>query len=60
MEGSYSLSRAGREIMIKYVLQSILTYVMRCFELSTNMCDKIESLLCDFYYDRVDGRGKIH
>lgn len=39
------LSYAGREIMIKVVLQSLPTYTMSCFLPLKNLCDEIVSLI---------------
>ncbi|XP_024630838.1 uncharacterized protein [Medicago truncatula] len=41
---SKCLSKAGREVMIKYVLQAIPSYVMSIFRLSNTLLDEIEMM----------------
>ena len=41
-------SQAGREILIKAVVQAIPTYTMNCFKLSLGLCDDIEGLIRRF------------
>nr|ADK92871.1 retrotransposon protein [Hypericum perforatum] len=55
-----TLSRAGREIMIKSVLQSISTYIMGCFELPEGTCDRIEKMMCNFYWGGDRNGSKMH
>lgn len=43
------LSQAGREVLIKSVIQSIPTYVMSCFKLPITFCHEIESLIRKFW-----------
>ena len=44
------LSQAGREVLIKTVVQAISTYIMSCFELSVGLCSEIESLVKKFWW----------
>ena len=39
------LSQAGREILIKTMVQAIPTYTMSCFKLPMELCNDIESLI---------------
>ena len=43
------LSQAGREILLKDVVQAIPTFAMSCFKLPTGLCDEIEELIWKFY-----------
>ena len=48
------LSKAGREVMIKSVLQAIPAYVMSIFQLPHTLIDSIEKMLNSFWW----GNGK--
>lgn len=43
------LSHAGREVLIKSIVQVILTYTMGCFKLSIGLCKEIEVLIKNFW-----------
>ena len=42
------LSQAGREVLIKAVVQAIPTYTMSCFKLPIGLCTELESLIRKF------------
>ena len=42
------LSQVGREVLIKVVIQAILTFAMRCFKLPVGLCHDIEALMKKF------------
>lgn len=44
------LSRAGKEILIKVVAQSIPTYTMSCFKLPTSFCEDVERIIRNFWW----------
>ena len=43
------LSQAGREILLKAVVQAIPTFAMSCFKLPVGLCDEIEELIRKFF-----------
>ncbi|WCJ18876.1 RNA-directed DNA polymerase (reverse transcriptase)-related family protein [Euphorbia peplus] len=51
------LSRAGKEIMLKSVIQSLPTYVMSLFQFPKSLCEDLEKLMNAFWWGS-DGTGK--
>lgn len=49
------LSSAGREVLVKYVLQVIPTYIMSWFLLPKNIIHLIESAIRKFWWGTVSG-----
>lgn len=43
------LSQAGREVLIKSIIQAIPTFIMGCFKLPIGLCNDIESLVRKFW-----------
>ena len=54
------LSQAGREILIKAVVQAIPTYTISCFKLPIGLCNELESLIRKFWWGQCRDRRKIH
>lgn len=54
------VSRAGKEVLIKAVVQAIPTYMMSCFELLEGVCNDLESLMEKFWWGSQDENHKIH
>jgi len=56
---SKCLSKAGREVMIKFVLQAIPSYVMSNFQLPTTLVNNIEKMTNSFWWGhgRTTQRG---
>uniref|UniRef100_A0A2N9G219 Uncharacterized protein n=1 Tax=Fagus sylvatica TaxID=28930 RepID=A0A2N9G219_FAGSY len=54
------LSQAGREILIKAVVQAIPTYTMNCFKLPVTLCKEIEGIIRRFWWGQTSDRRKIH
>ena len=44
------LSKAGKEILIKAVAQSIPTYAMSCFDLTKGLCDDLSSIIGRYWW----------
>jgi hypothetical protein len=58
---SKSMSKAGREVLIKSVLQSIPTYFMSIFTIPSSLCDEIEKMMNSFWWGHSGARNKgIH
>lgn len=47
--GNKFLSRAGKEVLIKSVLQAIPTYVMGCFRIPDSLLHELESMISKFW-----------
>ncbi|XP_021715945.1 uncharacterized protein LOC110683843 [Chenopodium quinoa] len=54
------LSKAGWEVMIKEVAQSLPTYAMSVFKLPSSFCDELRSLVAQFWWGKKQGERKIH
>ncbi|XP_058783747.1 uncharacterized protein LOC131658475 [Vicia villosa] len=56
---SRSLSQAGRETLIKSVLQAIPSYIMSIFLLPSSLSDEIEKMMNSFWWghNRIRGKG---
>ena len=54
------LSQAGREVLIKAVVQAIPTYTMGCFKLPLTLCHEIEVLIWKFWWGERGNQRKIH
>ncbi|KAL6176560.1 hypothetical protein ACLB2K_053193 [Fragaria x ananassa] len=54
------LSAAGKEVMIKAVVQSVPTYVMSGFELPKHICNEMHRCMAEFWWGDSDRGRKIH
>ena len=54
------LSQAGREVLIKAVIQAIPTYAMGCFKLPVGLCNEIEVMVRKFWWGQRGEKRKIH
>lgn len=60
MQGEKLLSAAGKEVLLKSVIQSIPTYIMSCFVLPINLCSDIHQLMASFWWGSKADERKIH
>ena len=54
------LSRAGNEVLIKAVTQSIPTYTMGLFQLPWKLCDELDAMSARFWWGQVGEERKKH
>jgi hypothetical protein len=54
------LSNAGKDTLIKAVIQAIPTFAMSCFDLTKNLCDEISKMICRYWWAQQDKERKIH
>ena len=54
------LSRAGKEVLIKAVAQSIPTYTMGVFLLLAKLCNELNALCARFWWGQTGEERKIH
>ena len=54
------LSRAGKEVLIKVVAQSIPTYTMGGFQLPVKLCDELNAICARFWWGQCGDEKKIH
>ena len=52
------LSQAGREVLIKVVIQAIPTYAMGCFKLPLGLCHEIETMIKKFWWAKGGIKGR--
>ncbi|XP_060965331.1 uncharacterized protein LOC133034293 [Cannabis sativa] len=52
-------SRAGKETLIKAVVQAIPSFAMSCFKVPKSICSKIQSLIAKFWWGS-QGTNKVH
>ena len=53
-------SQAGREVLIKAIVQAIPTYTMGCFKLPIGLCNEIEKLIRRFWWGQKGDHRKSH
>ena len=54
------LSRAGKEILLKSMAQSIPNYVMSCFQLPDGICEKMRAIISNHWWGFEGGKKKMH
>ena len=53
-----TLSRAGKEILIKAVAQSIPTYTMGVFQLPVKLCEELQSMCARYWWGQMGNERK--
>jgi hypothetical protein len=54
------LSQAGREVLIKAVIQAIPTYAMSCFKFPAGFCAELSGMATRFWWGQRREERKIH
>ena len=54
------VSQAGREILIKVVVQAIPSYAMSVFRLPFGLCDELERMVQSFWWGQKNQERKMH
>uniref|UniRef100_A0A803QQ69 Reverse transcriptase n=1 Tax=Cannabis sativa TaxID=3483 RepID=A0A803QQ69_CANSA len=53
-------SQAGREVLIKSIIQAIPVYIMRCFRMTKGLICEIHSLIARFWWGSTTTKHQIH
>ena len=54
-----ALSKAGKEILLKTVLQEMPNYVMSLFKLPSDTCDELKKIFNEYWWGNQEGKGGI-
>jgi hypothetical protein len=54
------MSRAGKDVFLKAIIQAISTFVMSCFLLPLATCSLMRRSTADFWWGIEEGRRKMH
>jgi hypothetical protein len=54
------MSKAGKETLVKSVLQAVPAHTMSCFMLSKKMCHQLSSVSSNFWWGDTEGKRKVH
>jgi len=54
------VSRAGKEILIKAVVQAIPTFAMGCFDITKELCGQISTMIGRYWWSNQENDKKMH
>jgi hypothetical protein len=54
------MSKEGRSILVKSILQAVPTYAMSCFWFSKKTCKQLSLISSNFGWGDTDGKRKVH
>lgn len=54
------ISRAGKETLLKSIIQAIPTFIMSCFQLPITTCEKFRQIIVDEWWGRENGKRNMH
>ncbi|XP_048492142.1 uncharacterized protein LOC125493157 [Beta vulgaris subsp. vulgaris] len=54
------LSRAGKEVLLKAVIQAVPTYLMGVYKIPATIIQKIQAAMARFWWGSSDAKRKIH
>jgi len=54
------ISKGGKEILIKYVIQAIPQYAMMIFQLPISICSSIEKCIARFWWRTNQNKGGVY
>lgn len=54
------MAQGGKEVMIKAVAQSLLTYIMGVFKLPFSVCDDLTRMVRNYWWGSEKGKRKTH
>jgi hypothetical protein len=54
------MSKAGKETMLKSVAQAIPTYIMSCFQIPENICNRMRATISNHWWGFEGGKKTMH
>jgi hypothetical protein len=54
------ISKEGKGVLIKSVIQAVPAYAMSCFQLSKKMCKQLSSISANFWWADTEDQKKVH
>lgn len=58
--GNKELNHAGKDVLIKSVLQPIPMYTFMCFKVPKSFCSRLDTTISQFWWGKIDSGSKIH